>query len=216
MANRNTVGFGLIAQGTVGSTDANQGQGKYYIESNMAAALYQGTSVQSKAGYIMIAEDGRTKLTIGILNGIFYNAATTLKPTWANHYVANTVPTNSENITAFVIDNPLQLFAVSATRSGYSSNTRYNSWSNCKQQQLGALLSGQSSKQLDIGTAASATANTFRLLRSAEDPENNDLTAANSTVIVTQNLNQYLLNTATAGVSHGNNRSITWQYHEHS
>ena len=33
MANRNTVGFGLIAQGTVGSTDANQGQGKYYIES---------------------------------------------------------------------------------------------------------------------------------------------------------------------------------------
>ena len=32
MANRNTVGFGLIAQGTVGSTDANQGQGKYYID----------------------------------------------------------------------------------------------------------------------------------------------------------------------------------------
>jgi len=61
----------------------------------------------------------------------------------------------------------------------------------------GSTLSGQSSKQLDIGTAASATANTFRLLRSAEDPENNDLTAANSTVIVTQNLNQYLTNAVT-------------------
>jgi hypothetical protein len=35
MANRNTVGFGLIAQGTVGSTDAAGGQGKYYIDAGM-------------------------------------------------------------------------------------------------------------------------------------------------------------------------------------
>ena len=202
MANRNTVGFGLIAQGTVGSTDANQGQGKYYIASNMAAALYQGTSVQSKAGYIMIAEDSRTKLTIGILNGIFYNAATTLKPTWANHYVANTVPTNSENITAFVIDNPLQLFAVSASLA-VTQVMQGTTRGVTEAAAAGSTTSGQSSKQLDIGTAASATANSFRLLRSAEDPENNDLTAANSTVIVTQNLGQYLLNSATAGV--------TWQ-----
>jgi hypothetical protein len=32
MANRNTSGFGLIAAGTVGSTPATQGQGKYYID----------------------------------------------------------------------------------------------------------------------------------------------------------------------------------------
>ena len=196
MANRNTVGFGLIAQGTVGSTDANQGQGKYYIQSNMAAALYQGTSVQSKAGYIMIAEDGRTKNTIGILNGIFYNAATTQKPTFANHYVANTVPANSENITAFVIDNPLQLFSVSAdlaVTQAMMGTTRGVTQAAA----AGSTLSGQSSKQLDIGNAASATANTFRLLRSAEDPENNDLAAVNSTIIVTQNLNQYLTNAVT-------------------
>jgi hypothetical protein len=196
MANRNTVGFGLIAQGTVGSTDANQGQGKYYIQSNMAAALYQGTSVQSKAGYIMIAEDGRTKNTIGILNGIFYNAATTQKPTFANHYVANTVPANSENITAFVIDNPLQLFSVSAdlaVTQAMMGTTRGVTQAAA----AGSTLSGQSSKQLDIGNGASATANTFRLLRSAEDPENNDLAAVNSTIIVTQNLNQYLTNAVT-------------------
>jgi hypothetical protein len=196
MANRNTVGFGLIAQGTVGSSDANQGQGKYYIQSNMAAALYQGTSVQSKAGYIMIAEDGRTKNTIGILNGIFYNAATTQKPTFANHYVANTVPANSENITAFVIDNPLQLFSVSAdlaVTQAMMGTTRGVTQAAA----AGSTLSGQSSKQLDIGNGASATANTFRLLRSAEDPENNDLAAVNSTIIVTQNLNQYLTNAVT-------------------
>ena len=66
----------------------------------------------------------------------------------------------------------------------------------------GSTTSGQSSKQLNIGNVDNA-ANTFRLLRSAEDPENNDLISANATVIVCQNLNQYLQNTGSAG--------ITWQ-----
>ena len=201
MANRNTVGFGLIAQGTVGSTPATQGQGKYYIDSNYGKALFQGTSVQSKAGYIVQAEDGRTKLTIGILNGIFYTAATTLKPTWQNHYVANTVPANSEDITAFVIDNPLQLYAVGADAAWTQAGVG-KTYGVTQATAAGSTTSGQSSKQLNIGNVDNA-ANTFRLLRSAEDPENNDKTAANSTVIVTQNLNQYLQNTGTAG--------ITWQ-----
>ena len=195
MANRNSVGFGLIAQGVVGSTMASQGQGKYYIDSNMAAALFQGTSVQSKAGYIVIAEDGRTKNTIGILNGIFYNAATTLKPTFQNHYVANTVPANSEDITAFVIDNPLQLFAVgvdaAVTAADYGKT-----YGVTQAAAAGSTTSGQSSKQLNIGNVSN-TANTFRLLRSAEDPENNDIAVANSTQIICQNLNQYLTNAVT-------------------
>ena len=195
MANRNTVGFGLIAQGVVGSTMASQGQGKYYIDSNMAAALFQGTSVQSKAGYIVIAEDGRTKNTIGILNGIFYNDGTTLKPTFSNHYVANTVPANSEDITAFVIDNPLQLFAVgcdaAVTAADYGKT-----YGVTQAAAAGSTTSGQSSKQLNIGNASN-TANTFRLLRSAEDPENNDISVEDSTQIVCQNLNQYLTNAVT-------------------
>ena len=36
MANRNTVGFGLIAAGNVGSTLSYwQGQGKYYIDAGV-------------------------------------------------------------------------------------------------------------------------------------------------------------------------------------
>ena len=207
MANRNTVGFGLIAQGVVGSTMASQGQGKYFIDSNHGSAMFQGTVVQSKAGYIVTSEAGRTSLTIGILNGIFYNDGTTLKPTFSNHYVANTVPANSEDITAFVIDNPLQLFAVGAdaqigATSDLARAAMGKTYGVTQADAAGSTTSGQSSKQLNIGNVDNA-ANTFRLLRSAEDPENNDKTAANSTVIVTQNLNQYLQNTGTAG--------ITWQ-----
>jgi len=198
MANRNTVGFGLIAQGNVGSTDAAGGQGKYFIDANYGVALFQGSVVQSKAGYIADAEAARTRLTIGILNGIFYNDGTTNKPTFQNHYVANTVPANSEDITAFVIDNPLQLFAVgvddSITAASYGLTA-----SMTQAVPAGSTSSGQSSKQLNVAANTSATANQFRLLRSAEDVENEDIAVANSTQIVCQNLNQYLTN------------SVTWQ-----
>ena len=83
MANRNASGFGLISAGTVGSTPATQGQGKYYIEAADADDLFQGCTVRMKDGYIVEASSTRTFATIGVFNGIFYNASTTLKPTWA-------------------------------------------------------------------------------------------------------------------------------------
>ena len=202
MANRNTVGFGLIAQGNVGATDAAGGQGKYFIDANYAVAMFQGSVVQSKAGYIADAEAARTRNTIGILNGIFYNDANTQKPIFQNHYVANTVPANSEDITAFVIDNPLQLFAVGV--DGAVTAASYGLTISMTQAvPAGSTSSGQSSKQLNVAANTSATANQFRLLRSAEDVENEDIAVANSTQIVCQNLNQYMQNTGTAG--------ITWQ-----
>jgi hypothetical protein len=202
MANRNTVGFGLIAQGSVGSADSNQGQGKYFIDANSAVAMFQGSVVQSKAGYIADAEAARTRLTIGILNGIFFNAATTQKPTFQNHYVANTVPANAEDITAFVIDNPLQLFSVSV--DGAITAASYGlTMSTTQAIPSGSTSSGQSNKQLNVAANTNAANNQFRLLRSAQDPENEDGAVANSTVVVCQNLNQYMQNTGTAG--------ITWQ-----
>ena len=111
MANRNTQGFGLIAQGTVGSTMASQGQGKYLIDAGMAVDLFQGTAVRSAAGYIVTAQAAITNTCIGVLNGIFYNDASTKKPTFANFYNQPITPANSEDVTCFVVDNPLQLFS---------------------------------------------------------------------------------------------------------
>jgi len=67
----------------------------------------------------------------------------------------------------------------------------------------GSTSSGQSNKQLNVAANTNVANNQFRLLRSAEDPENEDGAVANSTVVVCQNLNQYMQNTGTAG--------ITWQ-----
>jgi len=200
MANSNTQGFGLISQGCIGSTPAPQGQGKYYIDAAYDTDLFQGSAVQSKVGYIKTAQAAITNLSIGVLNGIFYNATTTLKPTWANWYNQPITPANSEDLTAFVIDNPTQLFLCNTDAA--IAQAGYGKTYGLTVTAAGSEINGQSSSTLTVGTV-SATANQWRLIRTAEDPENNDMTAAYTSVIVAHNLNQYLQNTGTAG--------ITWQ-----
>jgi hypothetical protein len=186
MANRNSAGFGLIAQGTLGSNYTNQGQSKYFIESAYGTSMYQGTSVRVVNGYVTTAQAAITNTTIGVLNGVFYNAATTLKPTWQNYY-SDVTPANSENTTAFVMDNPFQLYNVSADAAIPQAD--HLETFGLTVTAAGSTTSGQSSSELTYGTAH-ATANQWRLLRSAEDPENNDIASANCTFVVVQNLNQ--------------------------
>jgi len=166
MANRNTQGFGLIPAGTLGQTPATSGQGKYKIDAGYATTIFQNGAVASSAGYII---DGQTTDApiLGVLNGIFYNAATTLKPTFSNHYVQVT-PANSEDIDAFVFDN-------SVAQSGYLETYDMNT-------SAGSTTTGKSSATLDIGDT-SADAASFRLLRSAEDPENDENAAFRSVVV---------------------------------
>ena len=181
MANRNTQGFGLIPAGTLGQTPATSGQGKYKIDAGYATTIYQNGAVASSAGYII---DGQTTDApiLGVLNGIFYNAATTLKPTFSNHYVQVT-PANSEDIDAFVFDNPQQMYVVATdaavAQAGFLETYDMNT-------SAGSTTTGKSSATLDIDDT-SADAASFRLLRSAEDPENEDITAGFCSVVVVPN-----------------------------
>ena len=182
MANRNGQGFGLVAAGMLGQTPATQGLGKYKIDAGYATTIYNGGAVASAAGYIV---DGQTTDApiIGVLNGVFYNAATTLKPTFANFYTQVT-PANSEDIDAFVFDSPTQQYVVATddavTQAGFLETYDMNT-------SAGSDTTGKSTATLDIGDT-SADAATFRLLRVAEDPENEDITAAYASVVVVPNL----------------------------
>ena len=197
MANNNTAGFGLIAAGTVGSTPATQGLGKYYIEAADSDDLFQGCTVRMKDGYIVEASSTATFATIGVFNGIFYNAATTLKPTWANWYNQPITPANSENITCFVIDNPFQLFVGSASAAVTQANVG-RTVSFAAAVPTGSEISGQCSNTLNIGGIDDKTQQ-WRIIRSAEDPENSDITAAYCSFVFAQSLGQYLLNSQTVG-----------------
>ena len=193
MANRNSAGFGFIAAGTLGNTPATSGLSEYFIDAATAGDTFNGEAVQVTAGYIVTAEDSATAETVGVLYGIFYNAATTLKPTFASWYDGAITPANSEDIKAYVNDNPFQLYNVATdaevattivgAHAIYLDTFDVNTG--------GSTTTGRSNTTLDIGDTH-ATNNTWRLIRSAEDPENSDLTAAYCTVVVIQNLNQYI------------------------
>ena len=197
MANRNTTGFGLISAGTVGSTPATQGQGKYYVEAADSDDLFQGCTVRMKDGFIVEASSTATFATIGVFNGIFYNASTTLKPTWANWYNQPITPANSENITCFVLDNPFQLFVGSASGAVTQANVG-RTVSFAAAVPTGSEISGQCSNTMNIGGIDDKTQQ-WRIIRSAEDPENSDITQNFCSFVFAQSLGQYLLNTQTVG-----------------
>ena len=96
MANRNSAGFGFVAAGTLGNTPSTQGLSEYFIDAGDSANKFNGGAVQVTAGYIVTAEDAATAESVGVLYGIFYNAATTLKTAFANAYIATITPANSE------------------------------------------------------------------------------------------------------------------------
>ena len=150
-----------------------------------------------KDGYIVEASSTRTFAQIGVLNGIFYNAATTKKPTWANWYNQPITPANSEDITCFVIDNPFQLFVGSTSAAVTQANVG-RTVSFAAAVPTGSETSGQCTNTMDIGNIDD-TNNQWRIIRNAEDPENKDQTAAYCSMVFAQNLGQYLLNTQTVG-----------------
>ena len=147
MANRNTQGFGLIPAGRMGGTPAIQGQGKYFIDAGHSTTIYNGEAVKSSAGYI-VGGQGSAAPVIGTLNGIFYNDASTLKPTFSNFYKATITPANSEDTTAFVLDNPLQQYVCgtddAAAQAVFLETFDFNTTA-------GSDTTGKSSATLNIG-----------------------------------------------------------------
>jgi len=197
MANRQTQGSGLTPTNTLGNTPSTQGQSKYEIKATYGTAIYNGAPVKltrslsvGTGGYLLDACAGTTSAFLGVFNGCFYNAATTLKPTWSNYYPATTTPANSENITAFVNDNPFQEYQIAmdelldnTTIAGIAST-----WGNVVDTtaNAGSTVNGRSTIAADQSGLA-VTGLNWTVLRSAEDPDNNDFAAGYANVIVVAN-----------------------------
>ena len=199
MANTQTAGFGLWASGTLGSTPATAGQGQYWIATNQATSIYQGEAVTISSGYVVGAQGSETATTVGVFNGCFFNAATTLKPTWSNYYYQVT-PANSEETQAFVLDNPFQVYnvvtdaQVASTIAGWHAKI-WETYGMNTSATSGTASGGRSSSTLKVSGGSNANTKSWRFLGSSEDPENQDVTAAYATVRVVQNQNELIRNT---------------------
>ena len=211
MANASTTGFGLRAVMTVGNTPATSGQSEYYIQTAPGVGSYKGDPVSVQAagnqGFVQDAsftttDDGNaggtsynnttSALLIGVFNGFFYISSNG-KPTFANSVDASTATsvnynTGSNNILAYVIDNSSQEYVIKADAAlgtdAATAQARFGAVNqmNTNNYTASSNIDGQSITTLDIGSAA--TTAMFTLVRSANDPENSDLTAAGANIIV--------------------------------
>ena len=205
MANQSTTGFGFRAANRLGGTPSIQGQTKYQLQTAPGVALMKNdpASIQDagNTGFIQDAsfattDDGGTggvaydssghaKL-VGVLNGFFFIDGTTKKPTFANNVAASqafgTNPnTGSTNGFAFVNTDPYQEYickADAAIAVSAQNKTAYNCNNNG-----GTSKDGQSVVTLEIGSNNAATS-MFTVIGTAEDPENEDITAAGCNVKV--------------------------------
>ena len=208
MANRSTSGFGFRAAMRVGNTPSIQGQSKYDIKDNTGVGLFKGNPValEDSSGDQGFLQDmsfdttddggaggldyaaGTDASLVGVFNGAFYIDSTTLKPTFANSVAAGqrfgTNPnTGSTNGVGFVNDDPFQEYVCKADAA--VTQAIKGQCGNCNDFTATDAKDGSSTITLDVG--ALAETHMFRVVRSAEDPENEDLTAVGANVVVVIN-----------------------------
>ena len=207
MANQ-TAGFGFRQAPTMGSTPATGGQAEYMVKSGLGVGIFQNNPVSQQHtsgddGYLQdttadTMDDGiaggvdwstgtsNIQPLVGVFNGIFYIDSSTSKPTFANHVLASTTfgtdyNTGSNDGIGFVNDNPMQEYTCKADAAVTQANL-LSTFNPTDGATAGTQTNGQSTVKLNVASADATSM--FRIVRTANDPANNDATAINSNVIV--------------------------------
>ena len=189
MANQDSP-FGLRAIGKIGQNRDNQGLAEFSIAAS-ATAIYGQDPVKAAAtGTIEVAAAGDTLL--GSLNGVFFTAADTSKPTFANHLNASNTATD---IVGFVSSDPYERFEIQSDNTAASAQTdvfmNYDIT-----YAAGSSHDYLSGVELDDSTTSTASGQ-LRVVGVSKDIKNNDLTASHVNFVVM--INEHFLK-GTAGV----------------
>ena len=222
MANLQTQGYGCKAIEVLGNGPATQGQSKYRILSGLGVRILKNEPIgpqdsSGDDGYMLSlapatmddtgtggaswdADTTTPEVCVGISNGVFYIDGTTSKPTWSNSVAASqTFATNpntgNSNGWVFVNDYPFQEYMC---RSDATMTSLATFQSDClvvrmNQNNGGACVSGQSTATLNYSTSDN-DGYMWRMIRLAEVPDQEDVTAAGCDVVVVMNnrANQFL------------------------
>ena len=222
MANLQTQGYGCKAVEVLGNGPATQGQSRYRILSGLGVRILKNEPIgpqdsSGDDGYMQSlapatmddtgtggaswdADTTTPEVCVGISNGVFYIDGTTSKPTWSNSVAASqTFATNPNTGNSdgyvFVNDNPFQEYMM---RTDATMTSLATFQSDClvvrmNQNNGGAGVSGQSTATLNYSTSDN-DGYMWRMIRLAEVPDQEDVTAAGCDVIVVMNnrANQFL------------------------
>ena len=211
MANLQTQGYGCKAIEVLGNGPATQGQSKYRILSGLGVRILKNEPIgpqdsSGDDGYMQSlapatmddtgtggaswdADTTTPEVCVGVSNGVFYIDGTTSKPTWSNSVAA------SQTSYVFVNDNPFQEYMM---RTDATMTNLATFQSDClvvrmNQNNGGAGVSGQSTATLNYSTSDN-DGYMWRMIRLAEVPDQEDVTAAGCDVVVVMNnrANQFL------------------------
>ena len=192
MANQD-ASFGLRP---VRTSISSQQQNRYRIASGYATAIFQGDLVAMvTGGGIERVAAGGSGLVLGVFNGCFYTDPTTGKPTFANSYPGGVA---ASDIIATVIDSPDAVFEVQADATFPVADLAGN-FDIVDQSPVGDTKSGMSRMELDVTTGATTATLPLKAIDISQDPENSDVAAANTNVIV--KINNHLFSAGTAGLA---------------
>ena len=190
MASNQDSPFGIRAIGKIGQNRDNQGLSEYSVAASAGAIFFQDPVKALATGTIGVAAAGDSLL--GGLNGIFFTATDTQKPTFAQHLNASNTATD---IVAFVSDDPYERFEVQSDNTTASAQTdvfmNYDIL-----YAAGDSANYISNVELDDSTLSS-TSGQLRVVGVSKDIKNNNLGASNVNFVVM--INEHFLKTQ-AGV----------------
>jgi hypothetical protein len=155
---------------------SSQQQNRYRIASGYATAIFQGDLVAMvTGGGIERVAAGGSGLILGVFNGCNYTDPTTGKPTWSNYYPGGVAAA------AFPVADLAGNFDI------------------VDNSPVGDTTSGGSRMELAVSTGAVTATLPLKAIDISQDPENSDVSSANTNVIV--KINNHLFSAGTAGLA---------------
>ena len=179
MANKDAA-FGLRPVKMIGGAPWTGGQSRYRIAANYGTSIFQGDMVmQVTGGTVEIHADGGTVPIVGVFNGCQYTDPTTGEQIFSNYYPAST---NASDIIAFIIDDPMVVFEVQANAAFPIADLFGNF--DIGYTTAGSTVTGISGAELKVADGGTGTTLSVKAIDISEDPENSDVSSANTNVYV--------------------------------
>ena len=165
---------------------------EYLIASGYTGVIYTGSPVAGVAGgQVELGAVGAVQM-LGAFNGCFYTDPTTSKPTWKAYYPGSIT---ASDIVANVYADPQIIFE--GQHDGTQTVANNNHANHDHVGTSGSTINGQSSAEIDSSTYTTTATGTFTQIGTSKDPENSDLTAANSNAYVVSNTGEHKYNLIT-------------------
>jgi hypothetical protein len=165
---------------------------EYLIASGLTKVIYTGSPVMAVSTGVITLGTVSAVQHLGVFNGCFYTDPTTSKPTWKAYYPGSIT---ASDIVANVYADPQIIFEGQHDGTATLANNTHANHDYVGTG--GSTINGQSSAEIDTTTYTTTATGTFNQIGTSKDPDNSDLTAANSNAYVVANTGEHKYNLIT-------------------